>query len=198
MMKQILLLLPITVLVLSFQNCNKEQFTETPQGDLVSKADDQDPAAAPTTTVEDRNDEGSASIPAICESDDPAPSPMPGASATPANGELQNSKPDNSKKNANCPPKSESSSDSGLFACVLGGPGKSLRVAYDVNAGLHGKNGTPDDVCMSENACMKIVSEVFEVKEAVKRGYCQHNPHIHRFSDEQIQKLVDKIKTQIK
>ena len=72
------------------------------------------------------------------------------------------------------------------YVCVLRGNGSSQRIGLSAN-GLSGQVGTPRDVCMTENACLKIVSKKFDVKGAEKRGFCaDKNPNVIPMTDSQI------------
>jgi hypothetical protein len=73
------------------------------------------------------------------------------------------------------------------FVCVIDGNGKSVTLAL-VSATLQGKVGTPRDVCMTEKACLEIVSKSFEVKGAERRGFCpDKNPNVVSMSDLEIE-----------
>lgn len=74
------------------------------------------------------------------------------------------------------------------YVCVLRSNGKSVKIALSNEGTLGGKTGTPSDVCMSENACLNILSKSFDVVSAEKRGFCPNkNPHVIAMTDMQIQ-----------
>ncbi len=80
-----------------------------------------------------------------------------------------------------------------LFRCVVVGNGKSQHIglidgkaAIDIN--------TPKTLCMSENACLSIMADVFPVLEAKFTGYCAHNKaHTHAISDGEALTLVEEL-----
>ncbi len=76
------------------------------------------------------------------------------------------------------------------YICILDGPGKSVRLGY-VDSALTSQGKTPGIVCMSQNACLNIVSKKFDVKMAAKRGFCpDKNPHVVPMSDAQLSALI--------
>jgi len=76
------------------------------------------------------------------------------------------------------------------YVCVLKGSGKSLRL-HASQGQLSSSTGTPREVCMSKNACLNIVSQVFEVKMAKSAGFCpDKNPHVVELNDDEILQLV--------
>ena len=82
---------------------------------------------------------------------------------------------------------SKSPSSDLQYVCVLRGNGSSQRIGLSGN-GLSGQVGTPNDVCMTENACLKIVSKKFDVKGAEKRGFCpSKNPHVIPMTDSEVE-----------
>ncbi len=86
------------------------------------------------------------------------------------------------------PPSDEDDSGALAYVCVLRSHGKSVKIALSNDGSLGGKKGTPSDVCMSENACLNILSKSFEVVSAEKRGFCPNkNPHVIAMTDMQIQ-----------
>ena len=81
-----------------------------------------------------------------------------------------------------------------MYVCVLEGPGNSIKLGFLQNV-LEPKNGTPQDVCMTEHACEDIVSQVFAIKGPAARGFCPgRNPHVVSLSDSEIQSYVDALK----
>lgn len=205
----------MTILLVGFQNCQKVAFNGDPGGSLMAKADPDDPNATlgdPTNDdfLDDVIPPGDGSSPDDLL-DDPAAgdgttATGPGNSTHIADPNDPNScdcvpggpcadgakHPNNGKKN---PHNVSSNGADGphLYICILEGPGKSIRLAYAAN-GLYGKVGTPQVVCMSENACLNIASQHFDVKLAAKRGFCPNkNPHVVEFSDAQMQSKIDEL-----
>lgn len=84
----------------------------------------------------------------------------------------------------------ESSAGQASYVCLLDGNGKSVRVGL-VNAALGATTSTPQTVCMTQHACLEILSQSFAVVTAERRGYCNgRNPHVVNLSDDQIKDLV--------
>lgn len=79
---------------------------------------------------------------------------------------------------------------SALVACILEGPGSSVKVALN-RAGLSGQNSASDSVCMSEKACLTVVSKILPVKSAEKRGYCDNNPNVVSMTDAEVEAAVN-------
>lgn len=96
-------------------------------------------------------------------------------------GRSDDDKDDDSKKN---PASSE------LVACILEGPGSSVKVALN-RAGLSGQHSASESVCMSEKACLTVVSKILPVKSAEKRGYCGHNPNVVSMTDAEVEAAVN-------
>lgn len=80
-----------------------------------------------------------------------------------------------------------------LYRCVVVGNGKSQHIglldgkaAIDIN--------TPKTLCMSENACLNIMADVFPVLEAKFTGYCAKNKaHSHAISDGEALALAEEL-----
>lgn len=183
-MRNILWVLAAMGLTVSYQNCQKVDFDGSQMdGAIVAVANDD--VQAMDTACEGAN----------CN-------PVPAPSATPSGpGNSGNSA--GGGGNPNKPPVPSPSPVAGVddakevhdFVCVLEGPGKSHKAAYLSDDQIESKVGTPRDICMSENACLKIVSEIFVVKGPEKRGFCPNkNPHVVEMSDAQIKALVAKMK----
>lgn len=84
------------------------------------------------------------------------------------------------------PSPSPSSASLLRFVCVLEGPGHSVKVGFS-SGSLSGQVGTPRDVCMTENACLNIISTQFNVKAVKQVGFCpDSNPHVIPMTDSQI------------
>lgn len=78
--------------------------------------------------------------------------------------------------------------------CVLrsDNPGKSIRLGKAAD-GLSANPGAVADICMSERACLEIVSKAFEVQGAESRGYCKHKNKSSNFvkmSDNEVEDAV--------
>lgn len=74
-------------------------------------------------------------------------------------------------------------------ACILDGPGKSLKLGI-VSQSLDGVNAAASVVCVTEKACLGPVAEVFKVKGAYERGYCEHHQNARRLSDDEVKSLL--------
>jgi len=77
------------------------------------------------------------------------------------------------------------SSATGNYVCILGGPGKSVKLGMSSEGRLRGQNKIPKVVCMTREACLDIASRVFVVKGPELRGYCKSggNPHVTHLSN---------------
>lgn len=83
----------------------------------------------------------------------------------------------------------------GQFFCIVDGPGASTRVGFDAaTETLVEETGVPDLVCMSEEACTDIVSQIFPVKFPKKAGPCHNNKHVVHFSNQELQDIVNVMK----
>ncbi len=76
------------------------------------------------------------------------------------------------------------------YVCVLNGNGKSQKIGF-INGKLLSKNATPDDVCMSAEACTDIISTKFDVYGPEKRGFCPGKAHTIELTNTQIKAYVD-------
>lgn len=185
-----------------YQNCNPARYGFE-GGALVEKSEDvtpqatatpsasPDPSASPqpnpSPTASPTSSPSPSSTP--LPSGSPTPTPTPTATGTPV---VQQPTPSPTPCKPHHRHKDE---EEGVYVCVLEGHGRSIKLGY-VEGELTGKVATPQDVCLSKNACLNIVSQAFEVKSAEKRGFCPNkNPHVVHFSDEEIQALIDKIKS---
>lgn len=151
-------LLLLTFLILGFQNCsNGANFTSA--GDLVAKSEDTN------TDVDDGNNDddngGGGTV---------TPPTTGGGGTTPptTGGKKKKHKRCDSGHGGNANP--EHDSDAMAYTCVLKGNAKFNRV------GLQSKSGSSiRNVCMTENACLKILSAKFEVRKAEKSAACPGN-----------------------
>jgi hypothetical protein len=186
-------LVAMTALILMFQNCGKVSYSAIPaNGSLVASTT---PDNGNTISV---TDPGIVNVPAPAPSASPAPAlPVPGDKHVVHAGEGEDSDSDHDGKNCKDPKHPDDGEESKQvvdgphdFICVLQGAGESTKLAFQSKE-LVGQVGTPDDVCMSENACLNIVSKGFEVKGAVQRGFCPNkNPHVLDLTDDEISKLI--------
>jgi len=185
MIRRLAAIATLTVVMIGFQNCTQTTFSATSPEDLAAKG-----SLAPIE-------------------DDGAPSPAPGPNGDDASGSVSQTgtpggKKDEDKKDnppANQPPapapgntaeeEDQPAEDTGWVACILVEHGKSLKLGLVMDA-FDGVNAVSQSVCISRKACLEIVPELFEVEGAYDRGYCEHNPHIVRLDDAQVQALVDK------
>ncbi|CAN5591264.1 hypothetical protein BH10BDE1_BH10BDE1_34910 [soil metagenome] len=179
-------------LLLAFQNCsNQTGFTST--GELVSKA---------ATDTSGSND----TVPGAIA--DPTPiiqPPATGGGRTIGGGTDRDDDDDRDNDHDEghgnhthpgakgpCPDHSHTATTATAlrFVCVLRGNGKSERIG--LNGGtLAGQVGTPRDVCMSENACLKILSSKFDVQSAEPRGFCSNlSAHVVSMTDLEIQSAL--------
>lgn len=191
-------------LLVAFQNCSNGASFQS-AGELVAKTDvatdgtsgintgDGGPAASPTPTP--TTPPPTMATPPPTTSYPPTPTP-PSTKYPPTHGNDDTPKyppgtvPPGHSSHDDCPghdhSRSTHSSVQG-FVCVLHGNGNSVKVGL-VNKALVGKVGTPSDVCMSENACLNIMSKKFDVKGPERRGFCpDKNPHVVPMTDAEIE-----------
>lgn len=76
-----------------------------------------------------------------------------------------------------------------LVACILDGPGKSLKLGM-ISENLDGVTSVAQSVCISRKACLDLVPAVFKVKGVETRGYCDHNPNVLRLTDSEVKTLL--------
>jgi hypothetical protein len=76
-----------------------------------------------------------------------------------------------------------------LVACILPGPGKSVKLGL-MNGSLAGVNGVSSSVCISKGECLGDVAKAFGVSAAYDRGYCNRNPNVQSLSDAQVKQLL--------
>ncbi|MGE3760011.1 MAG: hypothetical protein AB7H97_19745 [Pseudobdellovibrionaceae bacterium] len=76
-----------------------------------------------------------------------------------------------------------------FVACILDGPGKSIKLGI-MSDKLDGVNSVAESVCVTENACLNLVSASFKVKGVEDRGYCKHNHNVRRLSDAEVKTLL--------
>ena len=192
-LKVALSVLGASLLLIGFQNCGGVKFAKGSGESLVLSAAEPDGSVPPADNSSlSSSDDASGSV--AQEGMPPAPAPVPDR---PGNSDDRGNSEQPRNPNAYEPSDDEEDDDGKnerLFVCVVEGPGKSHKAAY-VNGEIIGKVGTPADICMTEKACLTIVSQVYPVKGAYKRGFCpDKNPHVVHFSDDKIQELVNKLK----
>jgi hypothetical protein len=76
-----------------------------------------------------------------------------------------------------------------LVACILKGPGKSMKLGL-VEQGLGAVNAVSKSVCVTPKGCLEQVSQKFEVIGIGERGYCAGNPNVVQLSDEELAALL--------
>lgn len=76
-----------------------------------------------------------------------------------------------------------------VLVCILEGPGRSTHIGLE--KALVKQNATPQGVCMSEAACLDLVSQKFPVKEAFRKGECINNPNVVELCDDEIRRLLN-------
>ena len=177
-MKRILVVAGLTVLVMGFQNCAKTTFGSSSGEDLSSKGS----LAAIPLDAEDGSVNGQISQPS--ESMPPSV-PMP-----PSDDKKKD--PKNYEVTTDDSSSDDNSEDSDLVACILVDHGKSLKLGFVADK-LEGVNAVSQSVCLSRHACLDIVSKAFPVEGAYERGYCEHNPHILRLKDAEVDALIKKL-----
>lgn len=177
-MKKYIVVAAMAVVLAAFQNC-QQMNTGAGDADASSKV-----SGGQLTEVVQNDPEDNATGNINQPSEEESEAPRPGnAGGTPGNSG------NNNGKNAG-----------GLFVCILDGPGKSVKLGQVIGAAPAGQNPVPAVLCMSENACLNIASQVFTVKGPEFRGYCKlkngqpHNPHVNAITDAALQKLIDELK----
>lgn len=79
------------------------------------------------------------------------------------------------------------------FICIVAGQGDSHKLAL-VDDIVIAETSAARTICVTENGCLNIASQKFEVKEAKKVGYCKDkhdNEHHVHLSDNQLQSVID-------
>lgn len=212
LMNKYTVLTAIAILIVGFQNCSNTTSFDA-SGSLIAKTGINDVTGEIDEPVEPPADVGN-NDGAVIPVPPPTPSqpPMPGA-VPPAyppvvdrdhdhdhdhdndhdddkecvnrgpghGGSAPGERPDDDKKNP---------STSNLVACILEGPGSSVKVAFG-SAGLSGQNRVEKSACMSENACLNLVSKILPVKSAERRGYCDHNQNVISMTDAEVEAAVN-------
>lgn len=173
-------------MVLGFQNCsNSMSFSGA--GELVAKA------GSTETDIETILDDGPINVGDGAPLPTPAPtSPTPPSTRPPSHSDPDRDHVGNDDEDCDDDENSDSSNPRGntlnalRYVCVLEGPGHSIKVGFSEGV-LAGQVSTPKDVCMTESACLNIISTKFEVKAVKQAGFCNgKNPHVIPMTDAQI------------
>lgn len=201
-MSKILAILLLTFVFVGYQNCGKQMnFSDANLVDKVSAGGDSviipiDDSKDPV--IHDGDNNSSEDL-AEDDSQEPQPEAQPGV----IDNEEEQANNNNSNDNSNDDVKDNSSDYSNddvvsdvaqgpqTFICILEGNGKSQRLGF-TNQALFVNNKTPLTVCMSEHACLNIVSKKYEVKSAEDgRGFCKNaKADTIPLSDEELENLV--------
>lgn len=163
-MKTVGSLLLLTFLILGFQNCsNGANFTSA--GDLVAKGEDNNSDVTP-----DDGDGGSGGGGGGGGVTPPPNSGGGGGGGTtpPTGGGKKKHKRCDSGHGGNANP--DHDNEALAYTCVLKGTAKFNRIGLQAKGG-----GAIRNVCMTENACLKILNAKFEVRKAEKSAACPGN-----------------------
>jgi len=172
-MKKILAVLGLTLVMAAFQNCQPARISADESA--LSKTE-----LTPVVSDDPEDAEGE-----IAQPDDPADPNDPGTPVDVDTPDHPGNGNGNGKKDA-----------SGLYVCILEGPGKSVKLGVTAAGVPQGQNPRPGVLCMSKNACLNIASQIFGVKGPEFRGYCKLpiRPHVTHITDAQMQVKVDEYK----
>lgn len=201
----------VTVLVVGFQNCSNTTSFDA-AGSLVAKTGADDSVTDDTgssddsSNIDDSNDDvadgggnsgGVMPPPSLNDGQNPSYPPVVDRDRNDRDHRDNGSSHDGSSRDdrecadrGNSEDRRHDGSQSGLVACILEGPGSSVKVALS-QAGLAGEHSVSKSICMSRNACLGIVSKILPVKSAEKRGYCGHNPNVVSMTDAEIEAAVN-------
>lgn len=173
-------------MVISFQNCGGVKFTNGAASVANAKLV---PMATETPVSGSVVDPGTSSS-SIVDNPPPPPSTQVGnhtddtSDGGCAKGGDKNSDDDNRKK------MDEQDDSKDLVACILDGPGKSIKLGL-IQDHFAGDQSVANSVCISRHACLDLVSKKFDVKEAEDgRGYCNGNPNVIRLDDKEVADLL--------
>jgi hypothetical protein len=183
-MKKIMLGLAAVGLVIAFQNCSNGASFQS-AGDLVAKADggSADPATDGVNAGDGATGPAASPTPVVTAPNYP-PKDLPGTLPPGHTGDDDCDRDDHGHHHEHVQGHNKSDMQ---FVCVLEGHGKSVKVGL-LNKSLVGQNGTPSDVCMTENACLNIIAKKFSVKSAEKRGFCKNkSAHVVTMTDVEIE-----------
>ena len=156
-----------------FQNCGMNMRFANMDGKLLAKSVQADDV---------NNDDGDNN-----ELGEPSPTP----SATPGDQGEPSPSPSATPGDSPSPTPTATADDGGplTFVCVLEGPGQSVLLGY-LDEALSASGNTPDTVCTTKRGCEEIVSQKFNVKEAVERDYCDHNKHVVKTDEATLRLLI--------
>jgi len=87
------------------------------------------------------------------------------------------------------PTTSPTSDDSDYVACILDGPGDSVKLGL-VSTKLDGVNAVAQSVCVTRAECLGDIAKTFHVKAAEDRGYCGNNPNVALLTDAEVKTLL--------
>jgi hypothetical protein len=168
-------------LVISFQNCGPQQLhMDFLTGTLVAKADDafalgtsQSVSTGEIAAGEVTGDVAVADAPTSSTISEPGAAVEGAEGADSSTGTLEIPQPN--------------------YICVLEGQGNSVKVGFE-QQGAQTADKTALDVCMTEQACLTIVSQHFPVKTAIKRDFCPNKKaNVVSFSDDKLQELINQL-----
>ena len=183
------------VVIVLFQNCSSSGGPDGGVPGLVEKIDEPPLPGSPANpnNPDSPTDPGSQDpLPELPPLPDPGsdpnpPAPTPTPTATPVPPATATPSP----TPGHTPPGQDPLALS--FVCFLDGHGGSAKIGFSQNILVDGGKKV-QDVCMSENACLNIASQVFAVKGAEMRGFCQSSDgKAIILTDEQVQGYVDQI-----
>lgn len=187
--QSLIMIITVLALIAAFQNCSKVAFSAS-TGTLTKVTDDGAANAQNLPVVPDSED-GISPEDVIGE----LPPESPDYDSEEPDSEVadgaKNKYPEQAgNESADGEDDEEDSDGSGKYICILEGSGKSIRLGYS-GGGLVEIGQTPKVVCMSQNACLNIVSQKFSVKGPEERGFCPNkNPHVIHLTDSQLSDLL--------
>jgi hypothetical protein len=183
-----------TTLLLAFQNCSEVSFGPA-SGSLLAKIDTDEVVAMADGDEDAPGDEVPGDdVPAPGDDDNGGEDITPPGEELPGDDVADNDDdaPGDDVPGDDVPGDDVSEVAQGAmnYICILAGPGKSVRLGIS-NDALQANGRTPATVCLSQHACLDIVSQAFDVKSVEKRGYCPNkNPHVVPLTDAQIQAKI--------
>lgn len=162
------------LLIGAFQNCSNTSFRAGPGSEVSAKAS------------------GETLVPVTSEGDDDSNNPVDVPSVPPVaehghgndHGNCQ--QPDDPSHEH--PP--VSADDEDFVACILSGPGKSVKLGLLTTDKLGGVNAVAESVCVSKKECETDVAAAFGGAKGYDRGYCEHNPNVQRLDDAKVKMLL--------
>lgn len=212
-MKSLIWIFASFLIVWGFQNCSKVDF-EPGSAESVGKADIENAELVEVNDSEDTGipdgesyDEEDSDEMGVSETYGPSDD-MDGDDSSEEDDEnldVVEENDDDEMDDSSDPEDVDNGEGRSLYACILEGPGKSTKLGLkchknqkdgergSLDEGLIGRKPIVHSVCVSKEACLGRIAKVFVVKGAYKRGYCRHNPHVRRLSDEEVDFLIDKL-----